>query len=91
MSVAKDFPDLQERIVKAAHRAERQALHGHDGVVGVEVCVREAIAETLAFLSHNWYGPAGCVPDQKVAEALESAQGMILRPWETSDHGSSKR
>lgn len=82
MSTAKDFADLQGRIVKAAHRAERQALHGHDGVVGVEVCIREAIAETLAFLSTNWYGPSGCVRDQKVAEALQSAQGRILRPWD---------
>lgn len=91
MTVAKDFPDLQDRIVRAAHRARNQALHGHDGVAGVEVCVREAIAEALAFLSKAWYGPAGCVPDPKVAEALESAQRMILRPWETPSHQSTKR
>lgn len=88
MAVAKDFQALQERIERAARLAYNQALHGHDGVAGVEIRVREAVAETLAFLSEAWYGPVGCVPDQKVAEALQSAQEMILRPWETPGHHS---
>ena len=81
----------REQLQALAKRLHHEALYGHDGVAGVELRLREALAEELEGISSFFRGMAeqGLQPTlREVADEL-TRRGLEYVPWQDEEKGRS--
>src|SRR3990170_6784511 len=84
-------PVTRDQLQALAKRLHHEVLYGHDGVAGVELRLREALAEELEGISSFFRGMAeqGLQPTlREVADEL-TRRGLEYVPWQDEEKGRS--